>query len=191
VNPRDVTGVVLAGGRGRRMGGRDKGLLPLRGRPLAAHALDALRPQVGALVVVANRNRARYAALGAAVVADAWPGYAGPLAGVHAGLRAATTDWALFVPCDAAWLPANLGVRLHAAAAAAGAAYATACGDALYTCCLLPRHHEAAAAAALRVRQLALGRFLRAQGAVPVEFADWPAAGRNLNAPADWREVAA
>src|SRR5581483_1360528 len=81
-----VTGVVLAGGRGTRMGGADKGLVELHGRPLAAHALDRLRPQVDALLISANRNHDRYAALGAPVIADASSTFDGPLAGMLAAL---------------------------------------------------------------------------------------------------------
>ncbi|MBP8140226.1 MAG: NTP transferase domain-containing protein, partial [Burkholderiales bacterium] len=85
----DVTGVVLAGGQGRRMGGVDKGLVPFRGSPMAAHAIARLAPQVGAVVVNANQNADAYAALGHRVVPDAVGGFAGPLAGLHAGLSAA------------------------------------------------------------------------------------------------------
>ena len=86
---RDITGLVLAGGQGRRMGMIDKGLVELDGKPLVAHVLARLAPQVGALIVNANRNVERYAALGHPVVGDAIGGYAGPLAGLHAGLSAA------------------------------------------------------------------------------------------------------
>ena len=82
----DVTGIVLAGGLGRRMGGVDKGLVELDGKPMVAHAIARLAPQVGAIVVNANRNVERYAALGHPVVPDDVGGFAGPLAGLHAGI---------------------------------------------------------------------------------------------------------
>jgi len=110
----DVTGIVLAGGMGRRMGGVDKGLVPLAGRPLVAHVLERLAPQVGAIVVNANQNRDRYAAFGHPVVADEVGGFAGPLAGLHAGMTAAKTPYVVTVPCDSPFLPVDLVARLAA-----------------------------------------------------------------------------
>jgi len=112
---RDITGLVLAGGQGRRMGMIDKGLVELDGKPLVAHVLARLAPQVGALIVNANRNVERYAALGHPVVGDAIGGYAGPLAGLHAGLSAATTPLVATTPCDSPFLPADLVARLAGA----------------------------------------------------------------------------
>ncbi len=113
--PNALTGLVLAGGRGQRMGGRDKGLQPFAGQPLAAHVIARLRPQVGALLISANRNHDAYAALGASVVSDAAQDFAGPLAGMLAGLRAARTEYVLTAPCDSPYLPDDLGERLCAA----------------------------------------------------------------------------
>jgi molybdopterin-guanine dinucleotide biosynthesis protein A len=111
-----ITGLLLAGGRGTRMGGLDKGLQPLHGEPLAAHVLKRLAPQTGALLISANRHPDTYAALGApfhaAIVADTLAGFPGPLAGLLAGLRAARTAYLLSVPCDSPWLPAELAARL-------------------------------------------------------------------------------
>ena len=83
---RRITGVVLAGGLGRRMGGVEKGLIELRGRPLLAHVIERLRPQVDELLLNANREIQRYAAFGVPVVGDVIEGCVGPLAGLHAGL---------------------------------------------------------------------------------------------------------
>ena len=127
-----ITGLVLAGGLARRMQGPadqppvDKGLMPLRGRPLVAHAIDRLKPQVGGLLINANRNQADYARLGAPVVPDQVGGFAGPLAGLHAGLTASTTAWLVTVPCDSPDFPEDLVARLHAAAIEAGADVAVA-----------------------------------------------------------------
>ena len=112
---RDITGLVLAGGQGRRMGMVDKGLVELDGRPLVAHVLARLAPQVGALIVNANRNAERYAALGHPVVGDAIGGFAGPLAGLHAGLSATSTQFIATTPCDSPFLPADLVARLAGA----------------------------------------------------------------------------
>lgn len=125
MNP-DITGLVLAGGRGLRMGGVDKGLQDFQGTPLALHALQRLRPQVGHLLINANRHADAYSALGAPVVADASADFAGPMAGVLAGLAHCTTPWLLVVPCDAPWFPLDLASRLAAAAAREGAKAAVA-----------------------------------------------------------------
>jgi len=107
-----ITGLVLAGGRGQRLGGVDKGLQPWHGRPLVDHAIARLAPQVGELMISANRHAADYAARGARVLADASGDFPGPLAGVLAGLRAAATPWLAVVPCDAPLLPLDLVERL-------------------------------------------------------------------------------
>lgn len=111
----DITGVVLAGGRGSRMGGVDKGLQLHHGVPLALHALRRLRPQVGRLLVNANRNPGAYGAMGAPVVADAAPDFAGPLAGFLAALTCCETPYLVTVPCDSPLFPPDLVARLAAA----------------------------------------------------------------------------
>jgi molybdenum cofactor guanylyltransferase len=113
----DITGVVLAGGRGSRMGGVDKGLQNHRGLPLALHALLRLQPQVGAMLVNANRNLGAYEALGAPVWPDPIEGYAGPLVGFLAGLEHCETPWLVTVPCDTPDFPVDLVARLAQAAA--------------------------------------------------------------------------
>ena len=110
-----ITGVVLAGGQGRRLGNVDKGFVELDARPLVAHVIDRLVPQVATLVINANRSAERYAAFGYPVVGDAVGGFAGPLAGLHAGLAAAATPFVATSPCDSPFLPADLVARLAAA----------------------------------------------------------------------------
>jgi molybdopterin molybdotransferase len=114
-SPIDITGLVLAGGEGRRMGGLDKGLQSFAGRPMVATVIERLAPQVDALLVNANRNADQYARLGHAVIADRQTGHAGPLAGLQAGLAACTTRALLTVPCDSPGLPADLTARLATA----------------------------------------------------------------------------
>ncbi|OJY18915.1 molybdenum cofactor guanylyltransferase MobA [Pandoraea sp. XJJ-1] len=116
-----MTGLVLAGGRGQRMGGRDKGLQRFAGRTLVEHVLERMRPQVATLLISANRHHDAYAAFGEPVVCDATPDFAGPLAGMLAGLRATRSDYLLTAPCDSPYLPEDLGERLAAALSAAGA----------------------------------------------------------------------
>jgi molybdenum cofactor guanylyltransferase len=114
-----VTGVVLAGGRAQRMGGEDKGLIPVDGKAMVVHVLEKLRPQVGALVINANRNRERYARLGGCdVVADSQGDFAGPLAGMASAMQRARTRYILTVPCDSPMLAPDLAQRLFAALAA-------------------------------------------------------------------------
>jgi molybdopterin-guanine dinucleotide biosynthesis protein A len=110
-----ITGIVLAGGLGRRMGGVDKGLQPYRGRPLVQWAIERLAPQVDELLVNANQNAAAYARLGHRVVADELGGFAGPLAGLHAGMNVAAHPLVATVPCDSPHLPLDLVARLRAA----------------------------------------------------------------------------
>lgn len=178
-----VTALLLAGGGGSRMGGRDKGLLSLHGRPLAAWAASRLRPQAHALLVSANRNAAVYAALGAPVLADP-PGLAGPLAGVLAGLEAAATPWLLCAPADAPCLPPDLGPRLHRAAAGEGVPLAVAHdGSRRQHLFLLAR---TALAPRLRTWLEAGGRaawrWLEAVGPAEARF-DTPRAFVNVNTP--------
>jgi len=109
---RGVSGVVLAGGQGRRMGSIDKGLVPLHGRPMVRHVLERFAPQVDDVLINANQNLDRYAALGYRVVADSIEGVAGPLAGLHVGLTHATQPLVATVPCDSPFLPADLVARL-------------------------------------------------------------------------------
>ncbi len=109
-----VTGVVLAGGMGRRMGNADKGLQLLNGSALVSWVLNRFVPQVDEVLINANRNRDAYAAFGFRVVEDRVGGFAGPLAGVHAGLSEAKHELVAFVPCDTPFLPEDLVPRLLA-----------------------------------------------------------------------------
>ena len=113
----DITGLVLAGGRGSRMGGVDKGLQSHLGMPLALHALLRLQPQVGSTMINANRNLSAYEAMGVAVWPDPLPDHPGPLAGLLAGLENCQTPWLATVPCDSPNFPTDLVARLAQAAA--------------------------------------------------------------------------
>ena len=110
-----ITGLLLAGGRARRMGGEDKGLLPLAGQPLAAWALKNLSAQVDSLLISANRNHERYRELGAEVVSDTLGDFSGPLAGFAAGLAQIQTPWLVTVPCDSPLVVPDYVSRLWAA----------------------------------------------------------------------------
>lgn len=115
IAPQDITGLILAGGRGSRMGGVDKGLQNHNGIPLAMHALRRLQQQVGSVMINANRNLDAYAAMGVPVWPDALPDYPGPLAGFLAGLAHCRTPYLVTVPCDTPGFPLDLVERLAAA----------------------------------------------------------------------------
>jgi molybdopterin-guanine dinucleotide biosynthesis protein A len=112
IEPQDITGLILAGGRGSRMGGVDKGLQNFNGIPLALHTLMRLGPQVESVMVNANRNLSAYESFGAAVWPDASADFAGPLSGFLVGLERAETPYVLTVPCDTPRLPLDLSKRL-------------------------------------------------------------------------------
>ncbi len=134
-----ITGLVLAGGMGRRMESRDKGLVAFRGKPMVAHVIERFAPQVRDLIINANRNIDTYAAFGHRVVSDEVSGFAGPLAGLHAGLRACNAthagasaherQWLATVPCDSPFLPPDLVQRLFDAATKENAEIAVAVSE--------------------------------------------------------------
>ncbi len=126
IRTEDITGLVLAGGRGSRMGGADKGLQTLEGMPMALHAVMRLRPQVGDLMINANRNLAAYESLGVPVWPDPIGDYPGPLAGWLAGLEHCETPYLVTVPCDSPNFPHDLVERLAAALEADNAEIAMA-----------------------------------------------------------------
>ena len=121
-----VTGVILAGGQGRRMGGVDKGLRELRGKPLVAWVLERFAPQVDEVLINANQNLDVYARFGPRVISDQIGGFAGPLAGLQRGLTEASHPLVATVPCDSPFLPSDLVARLAAAMHCAQAQLAVA-----------------------------------------------------------------
>ncbi len=112
IDPQDITGLILCGGRGSRMGGVDKGLQNHNGMPLAVHALLRLQLQVGHVLINANRNLAAYESMGVPVWPDPMADYPGPLAGWLAGLEHCETPYMLTVPCDTPNFPQDLATRL-------------------------------------------------------------------------------
>ncbi len=114
MNKTHITGVILAGGRATRMGGQDKGLVKLNSKYMIEHVIAALRPQVGQLLISANRNLEQYAQLsGCHVLADTFGHYDGPLAGMATALANAQTDYVLFAPCDSPFISSQLAERLY------------------------------------------------------------------------------
>jgi molybdopterin-guanine dinucleotide biosynthesis protein A len=121
--PARIAGTILAGGRSRRMGGRDKALLPLAGRPLLRHVIERVSPQVAELGLSVDQPSATYDDFGLPQLPDPVPGHHGPLGGLLAALRhfGARHEWVLMVPCDAPFLPPDLAAQLHRSAEAAAA----------------------------------------------------------------------
>ena len=179
----EVTGLVLAGGQGSRMGGVDKGLAPFRGRPLVAHVIERLAPQVDEILVNANRNPEAYSVFGHRVVADEIPGFAGPLAGFERGLAHARGRLVATVPCDSPFLPADLVPRLRAALEAEGADIAVAkTGDQPHPVfCLMRRSVHASLAEFLASGQRKIDKWYAALAVVEVAFDDEADAFANIN----------
>lgn len=193
----DTLAVVLAGGLARRMGGGDKPLRPLGGKPLLDHVLERVAPQVAAVVLNANGDPVRFLAYGLPVVPDGLPDYPGPLAGVLAGLDWAAEHrpdlpWLLSVPGDCPFLPRDLAEELHAAREAAGVklACARSGGQAHPPVGLWPVALREELRAALLAGERKIDRWTARFGCA---HADWPAEPRdpffNANAPEDLAEA--
>ena len=182
-----VTGLVLAGGQGSRMGGVDKGLQPFRGKPMVAHVLERLRPQVDEILINANRNVDTYHALGHRVVQDAITGFAGPLAGFERGLDYASGELVATVPCDSPFLPTDLVARLRAALEAASAQLAVAkTGEQAHPVfCLMRRSVHASLRDFLGSGQRKIDRWYAALQIVEVAFDDEAGAFMNINTRAE------
>jgi len=169
----EITGLVLAGGRGSRMGGIDKGLVEFGGRPLVEWVIERLRPQVGSLMISANRNLDAYRTFGFPVLLDAQHSlepFPGPLAGLLAGLRAAKTRWLAAVPCDAPFLPSDLVTRLAASLGTSRAAMASVGDRAEPVFCLVHVDLSGDLSAALKNGERRAEAWLRGVGAAPAVF---------------------
>lgn len=169
------------------MGGVDKGLLMLHGRPLIEHVLTAVAPQVGSIMISANRNQARYEAYGHTVLGDELADYQGPLAGVLTGLRQLPTRYLLTLPCDCPTIPLDLAARLTQALADSENRPAVAHdGQRLQSVfMLIPGTLLPNLEAYLRAGHRQVGRWLREQSAIEVDFSDCPEAFHNINQPQD------
>lgn len=180
-----MTGLIIAGGLARRMDGADKGLQLLDGRPLLAHVIERFAPQVDRLLINANHNLAAYAAFGYPLIADRIAGYAGPLAGLEAGLAQCTTPLLATVPCDTPYLPRDLVARLYAAldAAQAQLAVATTAGWPQHACMLCRREVLPGLTAFLAGGGCRIGLWHETLNVVEVPFAgaEGEAAFANIN----------
>lgn len=186
-----ITGVVLAGGKASRMGGKDKGLIALNGKPLWKHVADTLVPQVTQVVISANRNFDIYRASGLRVITDILTGYPGPLAGMLSVMQQVDGPWFLFSPCDTPYIPKTLLARLRAQRQQALVVWVHDGEHDHPTIALL--HHQLVPA----MRDyLARGErrvmvFMHQAGGHPVDCRDIKAAFSNVNTPEDlirWQE---
>ena len=192
--PGGVTGLVLAGGQARRMGGDDKGLIELVGRPMIDHALAALAPQVDALLVNANRHLERYRELAAPyaaeVVSDTLADYQGPLAGIARGLASCTTDWLACVPCDSPLIATDLVARLETARRATDAEIAVAFCERLQPVfALLPRALLPSLEAYLAAGDRKIDRWYYRHRVAEADFSDRPEQFLNVNTPEEHAEL--
>ena len=186
-----VTGVILAGGRATRMGGMDKGLVPIHGRSMIAWVIDALRPQVSDLLINANRNHDRYGDFACPVIDDGDSEFRGPLAGMVSAMQAARTPYIAVVPCDSPLIGGELVERLYAAAASSGSPIAAAHDGerlqpvfALLSCDLLDD-----LAGYLDDGERKIDRWYDRHGYVKVDFSDVAEWFANINAPGDQRAL--
>ena len=189
----NITGLILAGGKARRMGGIDKGLIAFKGKHMVIHIIERLSPQVGEILVNANREIETYQSLGFTVVTDEINDFAGPLAGLHAGMKAAKTEFLLSVPCDSPLLPDDLSQRLMSALESQNADIAVAkTGE---------QHHPVFCLCRTSLAQ-DLENYLKAGGRkvdewqkkhayVEVGFDDNPLALSNINTPEDLSKLEA
>ncbi len=183
---KDVTAVVLAGGKARRMGGEDKGLVEVAGRPMIVHAVAALRPQAAEVVVNANRNAVEYRAItGCRIIADTVGGFAGPLAGMASALEASAGGFLLTAPCDSPLVAPDLGPGLHAALARDGAEIAVAHdGERMQPVfALLTRGVLPSLLAFLEAGERKIDAWYATRHTVVTDFSDAPDTFLNVNTP--------
>ena len=185
-----ITGIVLAGGLGRRMGSVDKGLQLLHGKSMLEHVLERFAPQVDKVLLNANRNIDTYARFGT-VVPDAVGGFAGPLAGLHAGMTAADTPLVATVPCDSPFLPLDLVARLRAALDTQGAQLAVAkTGAQAHPVFVVARRDLLANLAAfLEGGGRKIDAWYASLAVAEVSFDDQEAAFRNINTPEELKQA--
>ncbi|HAE3356948.1 TPA: molybdenum cofactor guanylyltransferase MobA [Salmonella enterica subsp. enterica serovar Brandenburg] len=186
-----ITGVVLAGGKARRMGGADKGLLELDGKPLWRHVADALAPQLATVVISANRHLDIYQASGLKVIPDSIADFPGPLAGMLSVFQQVAGDWFLFCPCDNPCVPHNLVDRLAAQRHGAPVVWVHDGERDHPTIALINRAVEPQLTDYLQAGERRVMIFMRQVGGHAVDFSDCKEAFVNVNTPeelAKWQK---
>jgi molybdenum cofactor guanylyltransferase len=179
----NISSVILSGGRATRMNGADKGLMLLQQKPLIAHVIVRLKPQVDEIFINANREIAQYEAFGLPVLQDENEGFLGPLAGFSLGLQHAKHDYVLTVPCDSPLLPLDLAQRLMAALLEhrADIAVASSAGDTHPVFCLMKKSVLPSLIAYLEAGERKVSTWQKSQKYIEVDFSDCSDAFVNLN----------
>jgi len=179
----EISGVFLAGGQARRMGGQDKGLIHYQQRPLIEHALERLAPQVNSIAINANRNLKQYQSYGHPVFSDQLSGFQGPLAGISSALQHSTTPFLLVVPCDSPHLPLNLASRLFESLikerADISIAFDGQRNQPLFM--LLKQNRQASLESYLQTGGLAVYQWLKTEKVAISDFSDQTSAFQNIN----------
>jgi molybdenum cofactor guanylyltransferase len=186
-----ITALILAGGRGSRMGSVDKGMQLFKGKPMVAHVLERLAPQADEIIINANRSINEYEAFGHRVISDAIDGFAGPLAGLHVGMTHATTPLIVTTPCDSPFLPVDLVAHLLAAMEKENADLAVAkTFDQVHPVfCLVKREKEPHLRAFLETGQRKIDKWYTTLKVVEVQFDDQEAAFANINTEEELRAL--
>ena len=179
------TGVILAGGQGSRMGGRDKGLVQLHNQPLYQHVLQRLQPQVDSVLISANRHLDQYQLSGCKVITDTLPDWPGPLAGMLSGLRHSQSEWVVFCACDTPYIPQDFVLRLWQQRAEAPAVWVRSAMRDHPVLALLNRALADELATYLARGERRLMQFLRASGGHAVLFEENERVCRNINTADD------
>lgn len=191
ISPAHITGIILAGGRSRRLQGQDKGLLPAGQRTLVEHVIARLQPQLDTLCINANRNLDQYRQLGLSVFTDDWQEYAGPLAGFYSATRHCPGDWFLTCPCDTPFLPDDLVARMSRTACTEQVPVVTV-SDGQYTHGTICLFHRDCSDSLLRYHQQGQQRvqeWIRAQSHAIVDYSDQAAAFMNINTAEQLRKL--
>ncbi len=182
MTPANVTAVILAGGEGRRMGGIDKGLVELDGKPLIEHVIARLQPQVSSLIISANRNIEHYQKYGYPVITDQINNQ-GPLGGILSALQQCKNDWLLTMPCDSPYPPQDLRLRIHQTANQTTSLLFTA-HDGQHSQPLFSMIHRSlinSLQTFLASNEKKVTLWLKQEGTIDVDFSDQPMAFININ----------
>ena len=193
MNLNDTTAVILAGGRARRMGGQDKGLIRLGGKPIIQYIIAALEHQAKTLIINANRHRAEYAGYGFKVIADERAGFCGPLAGMAGAMHIIDTDYMATAPCDSPFIPPDLVARLSEALLREAADISVAHDGRRMqpVFCLLKRSLGASLNAYLGAGGRKIDHWFARHKLARADFSDRPGAFANINTPADIEQALA
>ncbi|AOF53245.1 molybdenum cofactor guanylyltransferase MobA [Rodentibacter caecimuris] len=184
-----ISAVILAGGKARRMEGRDKGLQVLHGKPLIQYMIERLRPQITDISINANRNQAVYAKFGFPVFADELADFQGPLSGMLSGLEKTKTDFVLFTPCDSPFFPNNLLEKLKSAVENDRTLIAYACDEEREhpTFCLISVELKEVLRTYLASGERRLLQFMRKNKGIAVKFTTDEGRFMNVNSLDDLR----